>query len=151
MIYTEKVRIYQNQIDYCIVILCIYCINIHFCIIKNDSYYLISMFISILTIIYFYRQIILIYIAIQCTDQNGCKRVTMYYMVVTVYVYRYNCIEYHWILCGVLDSIVYYSSWYNMDSWGNDVYCDGGNMVSTKKRIMCNAWRATFCHTVDFY
>ena len=23
------------------------------------------------------------------------------------------------ILCGVLDYIVYYSSWYNMDSWVN--------------------------------
>lgn len=39
----------------------------------------------------------------------------MYYIVVTVFEYRYNSIEYD-ILCGVLDIIVYYSSWYNMDN-----------------------------------
>ena len=83
--------------------LCIYCIYIYFCIIENDSYYLISIFISILTIISFYRYIVSIYIAICYTDYNGYNIVTMYCIAITVFEYRYNCIEYDCILCGVLD------------------------------------------------
>ena len=50
------------------------------------------MFISILIIIYFYRYIVLIYIAIYYSDYNSYKRVTSIYIVVTVFEYRYNCI-----------------------------------------------------------
>nr|DAL30727.1 MAG TPA_asm: hypothetical protein [Caudoviricetes sp.] len=35
--------------------LCIYCINIQLYNVRNDSYYYISMLISIVIIIYFYR------------------------------------------------------------------------------------------------
>ena len=88
--------------------------NIHSLLIDTGYYYQISMFISILTIIYFYRYIVSIYIAIYCTDCNSYNMITIIYIVVTVFEYRYNCIEY---------------SWYNMDSWGNDIYCSGVNDV----------------------
>ena len=55
----------------------------------------------------------------------------MYYIAITVFVYRYNCIGYG-ILCGVLDVILYYISWYNMDSWVNEIYYGGVNMVYQK-------------------
>ena len=77
MIYTQKVRIYYNCIDYCIVMICIYCIIIHSLLIDTSSYYLISMFISILTIICFYRYIVSIYIAICYSDYNSYNIVTM--------------------------------------------------------------------------
>lgn len=63
-------------------------------LIDNHSYYLISMFISILTIVYFYRYIVSIYIAIYCSDYNSYNMVTMYYIAITVFEYRYNCSEY---------------------------------------------------------
>lgn len=48
--------------------------------------------------------------AIYCTDYISYNIVTMCYMVVTVFEYRYyNNIKYD-ILCGVLDVIVHYSS-----------------------------------------
>lgn len=40
-------------------------------------------------------------------------------IVVTVFEYRYNCIEYG-ILCDVLCDIVCYSSWYDIDNSIND-------------------------------
>ena len=43
----------------------------------------------------------------------------MYYKVGTVFKYRYNSIEYG-ILCGILDVIVCYSSWYDIDNGVND-------------------------------
>lgn len=42
-------------------------------------------------------------------------------IVVTVFEDQYNSIEYD-ILCGVLNGIVYYSGWYNMDNKVNSVY-----------------------------
>ena len=52
------------------------------------------MFISILTIVSLYRYIISIYIAIYCTDYNSYNIVTICFIVVTVFEYRYNYIEY---------------------------------------------------------
>ena len=43
------------------------------------------MFISILTIVCFYRYIVLIYIAIYYIDYNSYNIVTMYYIAITVY------------------------------------------------------------------
>ena len=40
----------------------------------------------------------------------------MYYIVITVFVYRYNYSEYDSILYGILCDMI----WYNMDSLVND-------------------------------
>ena len=57
--------------------------------------------------------------------------------MVTVFEYRYNSIEYG-ISCGILDIIIYYSSWYNMDNKVNGSKWDlliVVNMVYQKVRI----------------
>ena len=61
------------------------------------------MFISILTIVYFYRYIVSIYIAIYCSDYNSYNIVTICCIVVSVYyisrnsdkVYRYKDLIWH--------------------------------------------------------
>ena len=44
----------------------------------------------------------------------------MWYIIITVFEYRYNDIEYD-ILCGVLCYIVCYNSWYDIDNGVNDI------------------------------
>lgn len=43
-------------------------------------------------------------------------------MAITIFKYRYNSIEYDSILCGVLDVMICYSSWYNMNNKINGIY-----------------------------
>ena len=39
------------------------------------------------------RNVIQIHITIYCSDQNSYNMITMYYIAITVFEYRYNCIE----------------------------------------------------------
>ena len=57
-------------------------------------------------------------------------------IVVTVYKYRYNCIEYD-ILCGIVIGII----WIVVEM----VFTVMGEMVFTKKRIMGNAYARINC------
>ena len=62
----------------------------------------------------------------------------MWYIIITVFEYRYNDIEYD-ILCGVLCYIVCYNSWYDIDNGVNDIkWClrMGVNGVYQKAHIV---------------
>ena len=112
-------------------------IYIHFYIIDNHSYYWIDMFISILTIVYFYWYIVSIYIAICYTDWNRYNIVTMYYIIITVYyidrnsdkVYRYK------------DTVILWLKSYTCYTSGN---CRNLEMF-TKNHITCNAYARINC------
>ena len=60
----------------------------------------------------------------------------MYCIAITVFEYRYNCIEWH----------IRYTIWYNMDSLVNGVYCDGVNCCLSKTAIhvMCSVLHIHF-------
>ena len=94
------------------------------------------MFISILTIVYFYRQIVSIYIAIQYIDQNSYNMITVYYISKNSYkVYRYKDLIWHIRCQDVDDEMMRY-------------LIIGGMMrqiMFTKNHIMCNTYARMNC------
>lgn len=74
----------------------------------------------------------------------------MYYIVVTVFEYRYNDIEYD-ILCGVLCDIVCYDSWYDIDNGVNDSkLCLPKNAIRVMRSVLHIDFRLLIFRFFDF-